>query len=438
MRSGYKVKPTLGVLGGLLAVAASSIVLRGATTEGQARPVPVPTDAGAGRPPAPPEDPSEPPALRALSAEEVAALRPLALRGAALLVRDADAGPRATVTVLLRSNATLEQVRQVISTPEQYGGFMPTISSVSVTARSERRAAFTFRVGAVLFDVETMAALNIVSPRRIDVDIVRSDIGPGASRWDLLPEPDGSTLVALSTWGDPSQGNWLLRQIAARSPASIAGMNIATDLVLALSVARSAEQRAGHATALRPADRESPPGPLSPPEAGPWLNLARTVSVGSVSLDAQGRFVQTSMAVFSPRSPAELLQRLSTPANYGQLWRQLRDSSVLPSDAGNVRFHTLIEGAMSRVEGETELEVQRRPEGATVWWHGVAGDLQGVEHRWDLHPAEGGSVMVLTGGSEYQRIPWPMRAMIGRDPWLLPGYAASWKLVWMRTLAMAP
>ena len=66
-------------------------------------------------PPAPPPD--ETPTLTGLTAEELAALRPLLTRGPASVVRNPDGGRDARITLLTRTDATPETVRRVITTP---------------------------------------------------------------------------------------------------------------------------------------------------------------------------------------------------------------------------------------------------------------------------------------------------------------------------------
>ena len=49
----------------------------------------------------------------------------------------------------------------------------------------------------------------------------------------------------------------------------------------------------------------------------------------------------------------------------------------------------------------------------------------------------GGTVVLLTGGSDLQRAGWITRAMISMDPWLAVGFAGSWKIVWLRNFLRA-
>jgi len=72
---------------------------------------------------------------------------------------------------------------------------------------------------------------------------------------------------------------------------------------------------------------------------------------------------------------------------------------------------------------------------ATVVGTQVGGDLVGSSHRWDvLADPQGGSFVMLTGGADYNRAGWITRALMVRDPWLMAGFAGSWKIVWLRHL----
>ncbi len=372
--------------------------------------------------------------IEGLSADEFEALRPLARRGAAVLIRDADQGSRARITVVVRTRAPLATVRGVVSNPEQYTRFMPTLTGVEILSRRGAHTGFRFHVEAILFDVITTSALHVVNDRRVDVAIIQSDIGPGTSRWDLLEDGEG-TLVALTTRGDPSQGNWLLRQVAARSPNAIAGMNISADTILALGVARHSDILAGRQAPERPAQREAPPGPLEPPPPGPWMDLTRTVAIGSVTLDGDGVFRQSTMALYSPRSADDLCAHLERVEGYPSIWHSMRDFRIVSRDATRVRYSSVVQSPLAQTRGEEEREVRAGPLGPIVTWRGVSGDHVGYDHRWDLvRVPSGGTVVMLTGGSEFNRTGGITAAMMGRDVWLTPGYATSWKLIWMRPL----
>lgn len=382
--------------------------------------------------PPPAAPPAETPTLTGLSATDLAALRPLLARGPASLVRNPDGGRDARITFVTRSAASPEVVHRVITTPGEYGTFMPILRGVDVLSQHGNRTGFRFHVAAPLFDVTALCAMRSASPRRVDVDVIESEIGPGASRWDIVPDGDG-TVIGLSTWGDPSQGHWLLRLVARRSPAAIAGMNISVDTVLALGAARRAEIVAGLATAVRPAEGIAEPGELSPPEDGPWLALSREAMVVSTRLNAEGSVVQVTVAGHTDASPQRVLARLNDVAHYGSVWGSMRDVEVIPSQpgdpAGSTRFRSTVENPLVRLEGEQRVE----SDGFVVRHVGLSGDFADVSHRWDVREAPGGGAYVtLTGGADYNRAGTITRALMARDPWLMAGFAGSWKIVWLR------
>ena len=373
--------------------------------------------------------------LQSPSPAVLAALRPLLSRGPAFIVRDADSGPDARITLVTLANAPLEGVRRVVTTPAEYPTFMPILRSVEILSRRETRTAFRFQVAAPLFNVNALCEMREIGDHRVDVIVTQSETGPGGSRWDLTPDGDSRSVVALTTWGDPSEGHWLLRQVARRSPAAIAGMNIATDSVLALGAVRRAEIQGGRAVPMRPANGSAPPGELAPPPRGDWVGLAREGTVLSMLLTEEGAVRQVTVAAWTVAEPAAVMARLRDVAAYSHVWGSMREVEVLPRAAddpeGSVRFRNVVETPLSRLEG-----VQRARFGDNVAWHeGISGDYAGADHRWDVvADPRGGSVVMLTGGSDHNRAGWITRRLMERDPWLMAGFAGSWKIVWLRNL----
>lgn len=373
--------------------------------------------------------------LQAPSAPTLAALRPLLARGPAFIVRNADGGRDARITLVTRAAVTIDRVRHVVTTPSEYPTFMPILRRVEILSQHETRTGFRFEVAAPLFNVNALCEMRQVGERRVDVIVTQSETGPGGSRWDLYPDGDGQSVVALTTWGDPSEGHWLLRQLARRSPASIAGMNIATDSVLALGAVRRAEILGGRQVPMRPAEGSVPPGELAPPPPGDWVGLARDATVLSMLLTPEGAVQQVTVAAWTQAEPAAVMARLRDVPSYTRVWGSMREVAVLPragdDPEGSVRFHNVVENPLSRLEGD-----QRARFGDNVVWHeGLSGDFAGASHRWDVvADPRGGSVVMLTGGSDYNRAGWITRRLMERDPWLLAGFAGSWKIVWLRNL----
>ena len=301
-------------------------------------------------PDAPLEAPAEPRRAQVLvapTAAELDALRPLFARGPVFMVRNPDGGAEARITILTRVNASAAAMRRVITTPGEYGTFMPILRTVDVLSSHGSRTAFRFHVAAPLFDVTALSAMNDVSERRVDVAITQSETGPGGSRWDLTPDGEASSIVSLTTWGDPSQGHWILRQVARRSPSAIAGMNISVDTVLALGAARRAEIVSGHNLPVRPAEGIAPAGELAPPEPGAWQGLTRDATVLSMLVTPEGAIRQATVAAWTPAAPAAVLARLRDVPNFSRVWGSYREVTLLPgqtmSDAGPVRFRVVLD-----------------------------------------------------------------------------------------------
>ena len=378
-----------------------------------------------------------PQALVAPTSAELDAVRPLLARGPVFMVRNADAGADARITLVTRGRAPASAIHRAIITPGEYTTFMPILRDVELLSEHGNRKAFRFHVAAPLFDVTALCAMNVISERRVDVAITQSETGPGGSRWDLHPDGD-ETVVSLTTWGDPSQGHWLLRQVARRSPAAIAGMNISVDTVLGLGTVRRAEILSGRPLPMRPEQGIGPTGELAPPAPGAWQSLTRDATLVSTGLTPDGAVTQVTVATWTSADPEAVLTRLRDVTRYPSVWGSIRSVDVIANapdaPAGSVRYHVHIETPLARIDGEQVM----RTSGNTVWQDGVGGDLAGSSHRWDvLADPQGGSFVMLTGGADYNRAGWITRALMVRDPWLMAGFAGSWKIVWLRHLLRA-
>lgn len=377
--------------------------------------------------------PTVAPTLEALTADELAALRPLADRGAAVLVRDPSAGVNARITVLVRSHAPLATVHGVIARVEDYPQFFRSVDALEVTSRRGHRVAFRLHTSMSIFSVDTVATLHVVNDHRIDGLLLQSQLGPGGLRWDLYPGAGDVTYVAYTTWDDPTAGNWFLRQIASASPDAIAGMETSYDLLLALTTARRAEQLA-HAHGLgSPSRAMASAGSIEPPPAGAWLDLTGNRLVGAVDLNAQGETVQTHVAVHVAASLAAVSARLEDVPGYGRWWSEIR--AIVPGarQGGTQRFHTRMHSPLFHTEGDQDRVMVPGAGHATVWWRGVHGDYVGDDQRWDLYARPGGgTTVVLSGGGDYVRTGLIVRAIVDRVPLMLPGYSIAWKMVWAR------
>ena len=96
-----------------------------------------------------------------------------------------------------------------------------------------------------------------------------------------------------------------------------------------------------------------------------------------------------------------------------------------------------VQGHIAQVDqGSAARPLVAKRFGDNVVWHeGLSGDFANNSHRWDVAAdPRGGSVVMLTGGSDYNRAGWITRRLMERDPWLMAGFAGSWKIVWLRNL----
>lgn len=407
--------------------------LAGCASNTPRRPTATPATAAATPDAATPE-PSRP-TLAPPPAAQLDALQALLSRGPAVIVRNPDGGADARITMMHRARAPLALLRRTIATPAEYTRFMPILRDVEVLSTHGTRTGFRFDVAAPLFNVSALCEMRVVGERRVDVEITESETGPGASRWDFFADGADATTVVLTTWGDPSRGHWLLRQFARRSPASIAGMNIAVDSVLVLGASRSAEIAAGSRLPMRPERGDAPAGELQPPPHGAWEGITREATVLSMLMTPDGSTRQVSVSAWTAVAPEVVMARLRDVEGYTRVWGSYREVERLPPDPsdppGSVRFRSRAETPLSRLEGVQRARFEER----TAWHEGVSGDYVGESHRFDLTPdPEGGTVVTLTGGTDLTRAGFVTRALISRDPWLVTGFAGSWKIVWLRHL----
>lgn len=370
------------------------------------------------------------PVLGAPDAATRTALRSLAEAGAVVLVDDMDAGAQAKVTVLCKVAAPLAEVRAVIAAPERYGDFMTVLRDISIESRRGSMVGFRFHAVASIFDIETNASLRVVHARRIDVAIVRSDLGPGAARWELFEDPQGGTLVSCSSWGDPSQGHWLFRQIASRGGAAVSMMTAAVSLLLSLSLVRRL-RRTGAAIV--------PPNnvPLAPlPESARALVGSSRGAIGAVTLAPNGAVIQASSCIGAAGSTSDFERWLSDPARYSQVWRSLRNLRVESRSAEGVRFFSEIDAGVARSSGSRLLSIQRDGGAVSARWVGVSGDERNHEQRWDASSLGPGRVAVCaTVRDEVARVGFPLRSTLDREPALRAGFAFGLSVVWARSLA---
>ncbi len=380
-----------------------------------------------------PGQPDTTPVLEPLSTEEFAALRPIADRGGAILVRDPGAGIRARITVLVVARAPMQTVYDVISHVEDYPQFFRSVDRLDVTSRRGNRVAFRLHTSIAIFSVDTVATLHMVNDHRIDGQLIESQLGPGGLRWDLYPGDNDTTYVAYSTWDDPTSGNWFLRQIANASPDAIAGMEVSYDLMLALMTVHRAESLVHRQGLPMPSRAVVSSGPIEAPVEGPWLDLVRDRIIGGVRINQQGETEQTFVASHVGASIGATCSRFEDVAHYPQRWPSIRALTIGASSADSVRFHTRIESSLFRAEGDQDRVLERGADHAVVHWRGAAGDYANDLQRWDFfaRPA-GGTTVVFSGGNDFLRTGMIMRTLVDNAPWMLPGYSAAWKMVWAR------
>lgn len=362
--------------------------------------------------------------------EELAQLRPLADHGAAALVYYPDAGPGARITVIVPVAAPVALVRRALLEAERWPEFIPALRTVTTLSRRGRRAAYRFDVTASLLDVGAVTTLTEVNERRVDFTVQESDFGVAAARWDLLDDGPGRTLVVTTNWSDPSQGHWLLRQTARSNLTATAGMNVAVELILALSVSRRALTLAGTPTPPRPPRAAAPASALEPPAPGPWaalVNDPKRYYVYAFRLADDGAVAQMSVMHHTWGRADALESRLAALASYGD---------HLPG------FRTApIEGASDRVEASlsTPLDsargtlVRRRDAAGAIVLEGRGGSLEGARWRWDITRTEGrGTLLALTSDVRESLASTLVRAAAGREPYLYAGVTALRELMWMR------
>jgi hypothetical protein len=376
--------------------------------------------------------PAPAPRIEALAPDTLAALAGLSAPGAAALVFFPDGGPQARTTVAVRVDAPLASVRAALLDAARWPEFMPALTRVEQTARFGRRAAYRFDVAAGPLTVHATTAMTERSARRVDLDVDASDFGPAGARWELLPQDAAHTLLVLTSWSDPAQGHWLLRQAASSDPSATAGMNVAVDLTLALALARRARDLAGTPTAARPEPWRDDGAELAPPAPGPWMALHPRYYTMVFALDPGGAVRSINVTGQTFGSAAEVVARVRDVAGYRDHLPGVRQSSLDPAPDGALpaRGHLLLRTPFDAGEGD----VERRLVGdATVFVDGRSGELAHSRWRWDVTtvPARG-TFLSLTGVPSPDTATLLTRAVTAREPFLVPGVAALRQLVWLR------
>ncbi len=361
-----------------------------------------------------------------LPPEALAGLRALAARGAAALVLDPDGGPRARVTVAVPVRADLDTTRGALVEAAGWPGFMPAVGSVEPLSRHGRRAAWRMTVRAGLLDVHAVTQVHEVSPRRVDFTVAESDFGSAAARWELHPQPDGTTLLALTSWSDPSEGHWLLRRAAGSNPTATAGINVAIGLVLARAVQRQAEHRAG--LVLPPAPPATPTTPLPTPEPGPWDALSTRWYVLSFGFRGDGTATEVTATARTRSSMAHIQERLDAVGRWPQFLPAVRLAEPADPDRARITLRSPFDDA-------TGLLTHATPTPGVTVWQGQSPGLAASAWRWDLRPTPEGDTLVTLSGRVNPGLSATLpRAAAAREPLLYVGLTGLRQLLWMRGL----
>lgn len=364
-------------------------------------------------------------------ATELAVLRPLANRGAAALVYFPDGGPLARTTVVVPVNAAPDVVRGVIVDAARWPEFMPALTRVETLGHYGRRGAYRFDVAASLLHVSATTSLREVSNQRVDFSVSESEFGPAGARWEVIPDGVGRTLLVITSWSDPTLGHWLLRDAARSNASATAGMNVAVDLTLALSVARRARALSGEAIPIRPEHVTAPAQTLSPPPEGAWVDLLHRYYTLAFDLTPDGAVSQISVSGQSWGSLRNLTERLHDVAGYSRHLPGVRESAWQGDEARNARRASLV--ISSPFESGSGTVQTRHDDHGTVWIDGDGDALSHIHLRWDVHrdPTHG-VILTLTGQVEEPLAGLVLRAAASREPFLYPGVAALRELVWLR------
>jgi hypothetical protein len=91
----------------------------------------------------------------------------------------------------------------------------------------------------------------------------------------------------------------------------------------------------------------------------------------------------------------------------------------------------VVETPLVRLEGEQRIRGRAAPCGTTG--SRETSPTRRTAGTCATRPG-GGSWVMLTGGSDHRRAGRITRALMDRDPWLMAGFAGSWKIVWLRNL----
>lgn len=301
-------------------------------------------------------------ALEPLPAPELVSLGATLQTTDVVLIRGDARGRPAQVTVVTRSAAAPDELRQAVLRPE--GRRAPALHGTA-----QRRGGgvdYTWRLSYLMGSLAGSERLQVAADGAVE-----GTTADGATRWDFVAAPEGGTVLVLHADGAARLGGVLER--LGRPPQVETGLTVLARLVMARAVRAQAE--AGRAPVEISRDGEGAPG------AAGYQRLLLRGEVGLVPREVGG--AQPTGVVARVRArPEGLLEVLQAPAGWAPGATGL--SRTMPVYRADGEDAVELEWAWPLLALRTVYAVQTG--GQAVDLLGQSGDLRGGRLRFDVRP----------------------------------------------------
>jgi ribosome-associated toxin RatA of RatAB toxin-antitoxin module len=367
--------------------------------------------------------------LRPPTRQEIQAAMPLLARGTVALVESDGRGWLKQVSIASIYDAPRDLVYRTMIDVGRYPEFLQNFSSVEVRQRRDRLLAYDWTWKGILFDFRGANMMTLTPGSRVDVRTTSGDLGEGRFLIDLLDAPGGKTLTVSTLFTDPRRGNWLARQLVARNPSMLHGMNLSVGMVFAYGMKARSEALAGH-----PAGRRGRPGGslrgFSDVDLRPLEPLLSRGELALVETGSGGVLKQAAVFAKVGASADRVRSIVADPAHYPDYMSNIDSCDILERSDGRIVYQMEIDSPIFDIEGRME----QRTEGGALRIHCTEGDLRGGNWGWEFHALGQGSAAVYYGYTNMARANWVLRQLVHREPFFDHGLNVGSKLIMVRAV----
>lgn len=359
------------------------------------------------------------------SPAELEAIRPLLDRGIVVLARAIDMAESSSATAFVHVNAPPSVVHEFVANPARYRESIPWVVGADELSHRNGRAAYRLHLRVASFDIDAMLTLRMIGANTVEATVHQDSVGSGYARWDVLPAPDGGTLLRLTVHTALEPDSFLVRLATGASRESYTFGNIASAVALALHVKRGSEHQVNAATAVRDPVTDA----NQPPPDGPWLDIARRTNVLFVGLDAHGDPVQELALGATWTRASQLRDRVAHVTELPNHLPWFSAVRLIAQDPARITYASRLGAPFARGIGETRVDLD--PDGRVVRLTGLNGDFAGEHNRWDFVERDL-TFMMSTGSTVERHFTVPQRALIASDPLVGTGLSLAWRVLTLR------